>query len=118
MKWQFENNALKKDNLIVVEFSSPIHKVIDFDNYVVVLLDRDFYEGDNENVFCVEESGEVLWQVPKFEYSYDRSRFVDISKESQYVKLWNWDSSWIIIEPSSGNIITTPSESRKGRRPW
>ena len=118
MKWEFEHSTLKKDSLTVKEFSSPIQKIIDFDSCAVVLLDRDFYDRDNENVFCIDESGKTLWQVPKFEYAYDRSRFVDISKDSDNAKLFNWDSSWTIIEPTTGNVITTPRESRKGRRPW
>jgi hypothetical protein len=118
MEWNFEHNTLKRDTLTIKEFTSPLKKILDFKNCAVVLLDRDFYEGDNENVFCISESGGLLWQVPKFEYSYERSRFVDILKDSQNAKLFNWDSSWTIIEPTTGQVITTPRESRKGRRPW
>lgn len=56
MKWKFEHKTLKRDNLTLKEFSSPIQKIIDFDKCAVVLLDHDFYEGDNQNVFCINES--------------------------------------------------------------
>jgi hypothetical protein len=118
MKWNFEDTILKRDDFQIMEFDSPIKKIVEFDKCAVILLSRDYYVVDNENVFCVSNSGKMLWQVPKYEYIYDVSRFVDISKEAQNVKLWNWDSSWIIIEPLSGEIIMTPLESRKGRRPW
>ena len=115
---EFKNKSLFLNETIVREFDFPISSIVEFENCVVVLLNRDFYKKDNENVFCLSKNGKLIWQVPRYDYSCKRSPFVDICKESDNIKLWNWDSSFIIIEPESGKIITTPYDSRKNRRPW
>ena len=115
---KFENNRLIIKDAIVKEFESPISSIVEFENCVVVLLDSDFYKKDNENVFCINKNGKLIWQVPKYEYIDKESPFISISKDFENIKLWNWDSSFVLIEPESGKIIMTPFEYRKGRRPW
>jgi hypothetical protein len=115
---RFNKNSLLLNDNVIKEFEFPIKSIVEFKNLVVVLLDQDYYKRDNENVFCVNKEGVIIWQVPKYEYSYDDSPFVNITKDSQNIKLWNWDSSFVIIEPDTGKVITTAIESRKGRRPW
>ena len=114
------NNQLFYKNNFIKNLEYPIHKTIDFESKeaIVVLLDRDYYKVDNQNVLCVDFAGVLLWQVPKFDYFHDRSPFVNILNKNEYVQLINWDSSYIIIEPKSGEIIVTPDESMKGRRAW
>ena len=90
MKWTFENRKLLKNDSIIREFEYPIGKIVSFTKLVVILFHQDNYNTDNENVICVNENGDFIWQVPKYEYMYEKSPFVNISQESHNIKLWNW----------------------------
>ena len=116
----FEKASLFLNGEMIKEFDYPIKEVVDFPKkkVIVVLIDRDYYKRDNENVFCVNLEGQVIWQVPEYEFTYERSPYVEIGKLEDNVKLWNWDSSYVIMEPKTGKILVTPRESRKGRRAW
>tara|TARA_R110002072_G_scaffold287464_5_gene453169 strand:+ start:5945 stop:6301 length:357 start_codon:yes stop_codon:yes gene_type:complete len=118
MKFSFKNETLFFKEKLIHTFIAPISDLLEFEECIVVLLCRDYYKKDNENVFCLDTDGVIKWQVPKYDYIYDRSPFVGIDKEGDNVKLYNWDSSYVIIEPTTGKVIVDAFQSRKGRRPW
>jgi len=118
MKFSFKEEKLYYREKLIHTFIAPISDILDFPKCVVVLLNRDNYKKNNENVFCVDTNGVLKWQVPKYDYIDKRSPFVSINKDYDNAKLYNWDSSYVIIEPATGKVIVDAFQSRKNRRPW
>lgn len=116
MKILFDKNIVYRDDKKIKEFEFPIYQIVVFDRAIVVLLDRDYYKVNNENVFCINYDGNLLWQVPIFEYLDKRSPFVELKKEGENIKLFNWSGEFVLIEPTTGKIIIHPKDSNK--RPW
>ena len=116
MNIKFENKGIYSNGQKVIEFEYPIDQIVVYKKAIVVLLNHDFYKVNNENVFCIDHKGNLLWQVPSFEYIDKRSPFVGIRREGENVKLFNWSGEFVVIEPLSGKIIIHPKDSNK--RPW
>ena len=61
------NHHIKDGTLYVnntpVEFKYPAYKAIEMNSIIVVLLDTQPIEVFNENIFCVNSSGEIIWQI-------------------------------------------------------
>lgn len=119
----FIGNKVYNDDRLIGEYDFPILKIIDFENSrsIVICLSIPVRTIYNENVLGINYEGKTIWKVPKSDYLYEESPFVDIQKwtdNESYVKLINWDSSQMIIDPSNGSIVITKEVLNKGKRPW
>lgn len=144
----FKDKFLYKNNQVITEFKSDIKEILIFNKLIIILLDMMNNCYGNKNVFCLNDLGQVIWQVPKYDYIYKDSPFVEIFKvdDSRYkiileqikrIKefdpyfsfefkedisklawLHNWDSTYIIIDVQTGEVLIDPNRSMYGRRPW
>lgn len=120
MNTSFNEEKLYYNDAVIYVFESKIDKILKFKdkNVIVILLNPDHYKHDNKNVLCIDTKGNLLWQVPKYDYIYEDSPFVSILEDEGNVRLVNWDSSQVLIEPASGEILLSATDSRRGRRQW
>lgn len=122
MEYSFNNHDLILDGSIIYSFEVGINEIASFDNCVVAVLNRDDYNREDvmrsRNVMCVDSSGMLLWQIPELESDKNNSPYVGLFKEGSNVKLVKFDGTFAIVEPKTGNVLTTPLESMKGRKIW
>jgi hypothetical protein len=93
------------DTGAVVEFSWPVRDVIQFDQVFVVRFEPDPDSCCNENVVGVRASGGLAWTIEKRPHVYNDSPYTSILREDGHVKLFNWDGSELLVNPTTGAVI-------------
>lgn len=88
-----------------VQFAWPIAEVLNCDEVLVVRVDPDPGSKDNENVFGVHANGAIVWKVPARTYIYDDSPYTGTMKAGKNVKLFNWDGTELLVNPSTGGVV-------------
>jgi hypothetical protein len=118
MKYTFTGNRVYYNDSQVLEMIYSVEKIFNLENGgCLILLDQDNGEL-NENIFIINNRGEIVWQVPKYTYTDKYSPFVKIIElGNKQFKLINWDGSTIIVG-SYGEIIQDIDESRKLKKQW
>lgn len=123
------NNTIYKNNIIIFESKYPIEKILSINSLerVILVIKAEYYEkyGDhlwsNENIFCFDYDGNLIWRIPKFELGEKNSKSsyvdIDLLQESQ-VKATNYDGGYAILDIKNGDVILTPMQSMIGTRPW
>jgi hypothetical protein len=88
-----------------VQFAWPIAEVLDFDDVLVVRVDPEPGSKDNENIFGVDAIGAIIWKVPARKYIYDDSPYTGAMKAGKDIKLFNWDGTELLVNPSTGGVV-------------
>ena len=104
---QIKGKDLLVENRAIWSSQFPIAQIIAFDESIVVRVEAPLgTKSQNENVFGISWDGEELWQVPHDTYVYEDSPFTNLSYEAGMVKLTNWDGTNLLLDPTSGKIIS------------
>ena len=80
MNYSIINDCLFVNNTHV-EFKYPVYKVLSINQTIVVLLQTQQVEIYNENIFGVNENGQIIWQVqerPNFKLEGYKQPFTNI----------------------------------------
>lgn len=93
-------------------FRNTIAETIAFDDAVVVRLGSEPFHQTNENVYGLDYTGQVLWQIPIRSHVTSESPYVSISRQGIHVEVVNWDGYFLKIHPRTGAII------REGYEYW
>jgi len=113
MEYSIKEKDLFFEGKIIQSFITKITHLLVFSDLAIVILDYYSYNQDNENVFGVNNEGEIIWQIEGYPHVYEHSPFVDISQNAdKLVTAFNWDGSRIIINPMTGRIVEGPIEGR------
>lgn len=107
MKIKILNNILFVDNLEVYSFIFDIKDFIVLDERIVVLINSPTKSLFNENIFCIDKNGQLIWQVEKVVHIYEDSpydKIVNCNNES--IEAWNCDSCNYLINIQNGKIIS------------
>jgi len=92
-----------------VSFDYPIEKTLEIKNAVIVLLESPIGKVFNKNIFAINKSAKILWQVKEkdlYPGGLKDCPFVDIviNEEDQLV-LFNWCSLAYIVNPETGEVL-------------
>ncbi len=114
-----DNNLIRdEDGRELIKFDRPIGEILKVENVIIVRLEvTDAGIPLNNNIFGVNSSGEILWQIS------DRKRF-PARKNASYIDMnntpvggiatggiknklyaWSWDDVRVQIDPIDGRII-------------
>ncbi len=125
MDFTVEDNKLRIGQL-EVEFPFEISHIERFEQIIWVITD--YYKSDiNENVWGVNEKGEIIWQIPKVdEVEFEGKKYTGITDpytgvckiDETTARLFNWEGGYLEINPSTGKFTKNIIEFRKGKRPW
>lgn len=86
----------------------PIKKEIVVNGNRIALLDVPPKIIYNRNVCCINNAGEIIWQIEELS-SYpgntQRCPFIDIAEGHGKLVLFNWCDLRLVVDPTNGNII-------------
>jgi hypothetical protein len=106
-----ENKILKID-LKEIVFDYPIKDHLEIGDILIVFLDYfDKVIPIENNVYGVSlKAGKIIWQIekrkyPKGGYSSMRCHFIGISYRENKLRLHNWCSTNLIVEPTTGKVL-------------
>lgn len=110
---QINNRYTVKGNQLVIEgtvitFDFPIVQVVEMFNMLIVRLEKPFRTIYNENVFGVSlAEKKVKWQIVKLKYITGEADcpFIDILIFEGKLRLNNWCSIYLIVDPLTGDIL-------------
>lgn len=88
-----------------IDFGWSIAEVLDCGNVLVIRLEPEPGAKDNENIFGVDGTAAILWQVEKRKYVYDDSPFTGMKKSGEHVHLYNWDGTELVVNAMTGEIV-------------
>lgn len=128
MNYIIDNNKLNFENNWSLRFRSPIKKFIDFENVLIILLEREINTGFIQNVYAInKKTGEQQWQIDRLEeIEYQNEVFIGIEKPyvdivkiaANKVRLINWDGTRLDVNTDTGILLINVIEARKGKKPW
>lgn len=106
MKITHIQNQLFKDNNSLIKFQFPIAEFKLIENFIIVLLDVPLDIVLNENLFCIDLNGAILWQIEKIKHIYNDSTFTNIIiDKNNNIQSYNQDGFMYTINIYSGKII-------------
>ena len=110
--YYIKKNKLNIDNKDEIIFDFPIQESIEIGDMLIVYLSLyDEVMPLEENVFGVSLSEKkIKWQIEKRKYptgGYSKMRcpFVGISFHENKLRLHNWCSTTLIVEPLTGKVL-------------
>jgi hypothetical protein len=106
-RYTISNNVLRI-GAIRHSFKFPIEDWLETEDMVIVLLDVPLKVQYNENVFGVGLVDNRIWQIEKKQYPpgyRNQCPFVSIVIYEGQLRLNNWCSKYLIVEPLTGKII-------------
>jgi|688.fasta_scaffold1596450_2 hypothetical protein len=104
MSYTLINDCLFVNN-IHVEFKYPVYKVLLVNQTIVVLLKPQRTEIYNDNIFGVDENGQIIWQVQ------ERENFNLEGYKQPFMNIWITDDSKLKCNDSYGlNFWIDPSD--------
>lgn len=125
MDFTVKNNILRLGQL-EVEFPFEISNTERFGQIILVITD--YHSSDiNENVWGVNEKGEIIWQIPKVdEVEFEGKKYKGITDpytgvrkiDEKTARLFNLEGGYFEIDPSTGKFTKNIIEFRKEKRPW
>jgi hypothetical protein len=92
----------------VITFDFPIVQVVEVSGMLIVRIEKPFRTIYNENVFGVSlAEKKVKWQIAKLKYSTGEvdCPFIDILIFEGRLRLNNWCSIFLIVDPFTGEIL-------------
>jgi hypothetical protein len=90
-----------------VKFDYPVYEAAEVGGVTIVCLDIPSYRKLNENVYGLDEQGNILWQVKPVAHHYERSRYVGVAKVGELARLFNWDGQVYDVDPWTGNVMSS-----------
>ena len=105
------------NNKILYTFDYPIDEYIVIEGKIIVLLDilaRNAHY--NENVYCVDFNGNLIWQMEEIERVSKDSPITGMNLEDGQLKVFDWHGEYFILDINTGKIID--SGRGKGIRAW
>lgn len=100
------NHIIVGDNAIPFDF--PIAQVIETEGMLIVRLEKPFRTIYNENIFGVSlAEKKIKWQIAKLKYTTGGvdCPFIDILIFEGKLRLNNWCSIYLIVDPLTGEIL-------------
>lgn len=91
-----------------IPFDFPIAQVVEMSDMLVVRLEKPFKTIYNENVFGVSfAERKIKWQIAKLKYTTGEGDcpFIHISIFEGKLRLNNWCSIYLIVDPLTGEIL-------------
>jgi outer membrane protein assembly factor BamB len=107
MKINHVRNIIYKDDIELCKFRFDIADVKVSVSRMIVLLKSPEGSFFNENIFCINENGELIWQIESISHFYDDSPYDRISIISDNtIEAWNYDSINYFVDINTGKILS------------
>ena len=93
---------------IAIAFDFPIVQVVEVSGMLIVRIEKPFRTIYNENVFGVSlAEKKISWQIAKLKYATGEvdCPFIDILIFEGKLRLNNWCSIFLIVDPFTGEIL-------------
>ena len=88
-----------------INFLFPIRQVLELENMLIVRLEPDIGKIFNENVFCYDKEGKLIWQIEPIHYFIPDSPYTSIHMEGDRLFLYNWSGIEVEVCPKNGSIL-------------
>lgn len=110
MKYLIAKNSLIIEDKHTVEFEFPIKKTLEIEELLIVLIESPMGKIYNDNVFCVNSQGKIIWQVPRISSYPGNTKdcsFVGMTlNEKRELVLFNWCDLAVVIDFRTGSILS------------
>jgi outer membrane protein assembly factor BamB len=112
-----ENSTLIINGEQIHTFNYPIDSYLIKDDKIFVLLDL-LARGshNNENVYCLDFEGNIIWQMEKIKRVTPDSPVVHIELANNTLKAIDWNGENFTLDINTGKILETLRG--KGYRLW
>ncbi len=103
--YEIVSNEIRFSNGGVARFEFPIVHAMQFEDIVVVIVWPPRETQYNENVFGVDLSGNIVWQIePQYPSTVDMA-FGGLDKIGQYAVVSDVLSAAIYLNPATGEVV-------------
>lgn len=99
-----DNKIIFSTKVVVLPYTIGKHLTIN--NLLLAVLDIPIGQTFNENVYCINSDGNIIWQIKKQDYLYRDSPYVGLRQDAiGNIWLINWDGAQYRIDIFTGNVL-------------
>jgi hypothetical protein len=98
-------NTIKFASGSEVRFECPVWKIAEFPDVLVVCLNVPRRKNYPDNVFAVDGSGRILWQIRPLVSATANTIYTDVARNGDVVEVFNIDGMLYDIDPRTGNVL-------------
>ncbi len=103
---EVNENILKYKDKMIYEFPYKIKDFKFIKDRVIVLIESPVKSNFNENIFCLNLNGDLIWQVEKIDHIYSDSPYDSIEVDEKVIlKADNYDSFLYELDIETGKIL-------------
>jgi hypothetical protein len=106
MKYRIKANKLILGNKKNIVFDFSIRQVIEINTFLIIRLADKAGMFGNENIYCVNDEGTLIWQIEKVPHVHNNSPYTNIWEEKGNLRAYNWDGEGVTIDIKTGKIIS------------
>lgn len=88
-----------------VKFKYEIDKIVEVKNICIVMLEVPSNKIYNENIFGVDKTGKIIWQIEKVKHIYKSSPYMDLFEKDEQIWAGNWDGDLYRLDIQTGIIL-------------
>ncbi len=109
--YEISGNEIHFSNGKIARFEHPVSEILPFKDVLVVRIwpGREIY---NENVFGIDLSGNILWQIePQYPSTIDAA-FGAVDREGEYAVVSNTKNLVLCLDPTTGEVVKREYQPR------
>lgn len=111
LKIEIIGNCLILPNGKSQAFENAISEYIVHRGMIFILLERNPPKVYNENVFALDQNGNIIWQIEKMKCLGGANTCpftgINVDKETGNLLLYNWSGFLYTVVPETGEILGT-----------
>jgi outer membrane protein assembly factor BamB len=107
MSYRIKGNNVHFPSGKTVKFDYPVREAVQIDDITVICLEVPMNRKLNENVYALDNEGNLLWQVKPARHAYENSSYVGVKALGNVVRVFNWDGMVYDLNPKTGDVLSS-----------
>lgn len=96
---------ISENDIKEVNFQFPIRQVVESNNKYYIRLEPNIGIIFNENVFCYDKNGEMIWKIKPTNTIDTDCPYTNIKVDGENLFLYNWSGEKILVNFDTGEIL-------------
>ena len=106
LEYKTSGNEIHFRNGKIARFEHPVSEILPFGDFLVVLIWPPLETAYNENIFGVDLSGNILWQIePQYPNTEKNGAFGAIEDIDGYAVVSNIKNLVLYLDPTTGKVV-------------
>ena len=103
--YEIDQETIRFSNGKKYKFKAAIAETLEFEDAIVIRLAAG-HLATTDNIFGLDYSGRLLWQLPHPRTFEGRTPYVSLFRKGGYLEVLNWDGHVMTVHPKTGTVLS------------